>query len=194
MEHISIRAATGAADSTFIISCIDKALPWLESIGCGAQWGSEPWSENVAFCEVVKGLVDEPSEDLAKGVAWIADAMSGEEVVPAGAIILRNHSPSYAPQSSLAPVPEIYIRLLITDRTLGDVSKGVGAKLIDFARAVAKREGVSLLRLDTWKGGDDALMRYYERQGFTRTGDFLIPDIYRPGQIFTGWVLEQWLV
>lgn len=211
MDSISIRVATDASDSTFLISCIDKVLPWLESIGCEGQWGTEPWSENVAFCEAVKGFVEDPSKDLAKGMAWIADVMVGEQVVPAGIIVMSNHPPSYAAQPSLDPVPEIYIRLLITNRTLGDISKGVGVKLIDCARAVAKREGVNLLRLDTWKGGDGVLRRYtstlmtlwdfelilatryYERQGFTCTRDIQTQDLYRPDQVYTGWLLEQWL-
>lgn len=160
MPSISIRKASGAADTKFIIACFDNSLPFLASIGSGAQWGAELFSEKPMFCKSIENSV-ESSPDLATGMAWIADAETGEKTVPAGAIVLSTDPPSYAPPQSIAtPVPEIYIRILITDRTLGDASKGVGSKLLDFARATAQQEGISMLRVDCWKGGDDALMRY----------------------------------
>ena len=161
MASISIRRATSAADTKFIIDCFDNALPWLASIGKEAQWGSEPFSEKEYFCKEVKGFV-EGSPKLATGIAWIADvpAPGGEGTVPAGAIVLSSDAPSYAPSQSVAvPVPEIYIRILITDQALGKVAKGVGSKLIEFARNKAKEEGVELIRVDCWRGGDDSLMR-----------------------------------
>ncbi|KAF7974166.1 hypothetical protein HWV62_13289 [Athelia sp. TMB] len=195
MPSVSIRHATSAADTKFIISSFDSALPWLASIGSGAQWGAEPFSERPKFCQEIKELV-EGSTGIVDGMAWIADVPStnDEGAVSAGAIVLSKNPPSYAPsQSAVVPVPEIYIRILITDQALGEIAKGVGSKLIDFARNKAKQEGAELLRVDCWKGGADSLLRYYEKQGFVRVGDFQCPDKHVPGQMWTGWVLEEWL-
>lgn len=164
MPSVSIRHATSAADTKFIISSFDSALPWLASIGSGAQWGAEPFSERPKFCQEIKELV-EGSAGIVDGMAWIADIPStnDEGAVSAGAIVLSKNPPSYAPsQSAVVPVPEIYIRILITDQALGEIAKGVGpvgSKLIDFARNKAKQEGAELLRVDCWKGGADSLLR-----------------------------------
>ena len=161
MSSVSIRHATSAADTKFIISSFDSALPWLASVGSGAQWGAEPFSERPKFCQEIKELV-EGSAGIDGGMAWIADVPypNDEGSVPAGAIVLSKNPPSYAPSQSVAvPVPEIYIRILITDQALGDAAKGVGSKLIEFARNQAKQEGAELLRVDCWKGGSDSLLR-----------------------------------
>ena len=35
--------------------------------------------------------------------------------------------------------------------------------------------------------------RYYEKQGFVHVGDFQCPGKHVTGQMWTGWVLEEWL-
>jgi GNAT superfamily N-acetyltransferase len=75
--------------------------------------------------------------------------------------------------------PELYVRLLVTDRAHAGL--GVGSELLEHARGIARARGLSLLRVDCYGGGDRALVRYYERQGFTATEPFTVGDW--PGQI-----------
>jgi GNAT superfamily N-acetyltransferase len=69
--------------------------------------------------------------------------------------------------------PELYVRLLVTDRA--SAGQGIGAALLDHARDLARAAGVGLLRVDCFAGGDGALVRYYEKQGFTRDVEFAVP-------------------
>ena len=58
--------------------------------------------------------------------------------------------------------------------------------LLDHARELAREAGVGLLRVDCFAGGDGALVRYYEKQGFTRDVEFAVPrvnDSDWPGQV-----------
>jgi GNAT superfamily N-acetyltransferase len=63
--------------------------------------------------------------------------------------------------------PELYVRLLIASRR----RKGerIGSGLVQRAREEAARRGIDLLRVDCYASDDEALIRYYESQGFTRT-------------------------
>ncbi len=80
--------------------------------------------------------------------------------------------------------PELFIRLLLSSpRYRG---RKVGSELLTFARAQAEAKGVRLLRVDCYAGGTGELVRYYERNGFTRTEAFVMDAGNWPGQ-----VLEQ---
>jgi hypothetical protein len=46
---------------------------------------------------------------------------------------------------------------------------------------IARERGAHLLRVDCYAGGDRALVRYYERQGFTATDPFAVGEW--PGQV-----------
>jgi GNAT superfamily N-acetyltransferase len=87
--------------------------------------------------------------------------LDGEAV---GALIVNSSPMPYVPPLD---EPELYVRLLIASRR----RKGqrIGSWLIDFARAEAKRRGIGLLRVDCYASEDEALVRYYEGQGFTRS-------------------------
>ena len=86
----------------------------------------------------------------------------------AGAIVLGD-APSYAPP---ATEPELYVQAFVTDRERR--GQGVGAALLERACAETVARGLRVLRLDCWGGGDRALVRYYERAGFTPTERFLV--------------------
>ena len=75
------------------------------------------------------------------------------------------------------------MRLLVTDRA--SAGQNIGGVLLDHARELAREAGVGLLRVDCFAGGDGALVRYYEKQGFTRTETFAVPvnDSEWPGQV-----------
>ncbi|HET6985715.1 MAG TPA: GNAT family N-acetyltransferase, partial [Kribbella sp.] len=78
------------------------------------------------------------------------------------------------------------VRLLVTDRKLA--GQGIGSTLLDQARVLAREAGVSLIRVDCFAGGDGALVRYYESQGFTRSEAFAVPV---NGSEWLGQVLAQ---
>jgi len=65
-----------------------------------------------------------------------------------------------------------------------DISQG----MIDTARALAREAGVGLIRVDCFAGGDGALVRYYEKQGFVRDVEFAVPV---NGSEWPGQVLSQ---
>jgi len=74
-------------------------------------------------------------------------------------------------------------------RTPGGAKRPCGGpNPLDHARRLARSAGVSLLRVDCYRGPDVALVRYYESHGFVATDEFTV-DLPRgpwPGQ-----VLEQ---
>jgi len=81
----------------------------------------------------------------------------------------------------VAPIaePERYIDALVTSRRHAGL--GVGAELIAAAVQETRAAGVPMLRVDCWAEAP-ALVAWYERQGFTKTGGFDV-DGWR-GQVF----------
>ncbi|GAB3705316.1 GNAT family N-acetyltransferase [Nocardiopsis oceani] len=142
----------GPEDTSEILRMFDEAVAWLTERGSAAQWDTRPWSEIPERVELVRGLA---SEDL-----WMAEA----DGAVAGTLAISETAPEYAP-----PVGEreLYVRWLLVDRAR--TGRNVGGRLLDHARAQARDRGISLVRVDCWSGGDGALIRYYEGQGFTPT-------------------------
>ena len=85
-----------------------------------------------------------------------------------------------------ATEPELYVRLLVTDRACAGC--GIGGRLLEHARTIARESGVDLLRVDCYAGPDRALIRYYEKQGFTATDTFEVARLSGP---WSGQVLQQ---
>jgi hypothetical protein len=81
------------------------------------------------------------------------------ETKPSGAIVLTTTG-HQAPQSVSPSVTEVFVKFFITDRRLRVKSKGVGARLLDFAKEVTRREQIKLLRVDCWSGGNGSLIGY----------------------------------
>jgi GNAT superfamily N-acetyltransferase len=63
--------------------------------------------------------------------------------------------------------PELYVRLLVSDRQWA--GQKIGKRLLEHARDLANGAGASLLRVDCYAGGDGRLVQYYESQGFKRS-------------------------
>jgi GNAT superfamily N-acetyltransferase len=153
---IDIRPAR-QADVPAVLELLDAAVRWLTARGRSGQWGTEPLSRNPAQVDQLTG--------------WAADgtlhvAVTGDAVV--GALGL-GPAPRYAPP---ADEPELYVTLLVTDRSRA--GQDIGGRLLAHARAITRRRRIGLLRVDCYAGGDGALVRYYERQGFTATTRFTI--------------------
>lgn len=164
---ITIRQA-GHSAVPEVLALLDGATEWLVARGRTDQWGTEPHSTNPRRIAQISSFADD-------GGLWLAE-QDGRVV---GALAVGAAMP-YVPA---ADEPELYVRLLVTDRA--SAGQGIGGTLLDHARELARAAGVGLLRVDCFAGGDGALVRYYEKQGFTREAEFAVPvnDSEWPGQI-----------
>jgi GNAT superfamily N-acetyltransferase len=167
---VTIRLA-GRSDVPAVLALLDGATEWLVAQGRTDQWGTERHSTSPRRVEQITGFADD-------GGLWVA-AADGRVV---GALAVGAALPYVPP----ATEPEVYVRLLVTDRAWA--GQGIGAELLDHARGLARTAGVGLLRVDCFAGGDGALIRYYEKQGFTRDVEFAVPV---SGSEWRGQVLSQ---
>ncbi|WP_079063592.1 GNAT family N-acetyltransferase [Streptacidiphilus griseoplanus] len=169
-----IRVRTGGpADAPAILGLLDGAVAWLVERGHPDQWGTTPWSTSPAAVERIHRYATDYLVRIAE--------VDGR---PAGCCILAEEPPPYAP-----PVDEreLYVRSLVTDRALK--GSGVGAALIDDARAETARRGIGLLRVDCYAGNQGRLVAQYQRLGFTPSDTFTVhPAGAGP---WHGQVLEQ---
>ncbi|MET7401393.1 GNAT family N-acetyltransferase [Dactylosporangium sp. NPDC005572] len=167
---VSVRPA-GLGTVPAVLSLLDAATRWLVSLGRTGQWGTAPHSANPRRRAQLTSWA-------ATGGLWLAE-LSGR---PVGALAVGT-APDYVPA---ATEPELYVNLLVTDRT--HRGAGLGTALLDHARVLAVGRGVERLRVDCYAGDDRALVGWYERQGFTATDPFAValPDgTAWPGQVLT---------
>jgi GNAT superfamily N-acetyltransferase len=166
-SSLSIRRG-GPGDVKAVLGLLDKATEWLVANGRTDQWGTDPHSTNPRRIEQIEGFAAD------KGL-WVAE-QDGRVV---GALAVGEPTAYVPPVSE----PELYIRLLVTDRA--SKGTGIGTELLEHARHLARELGVGLLRVDCFGGGDGALIRYYEKEGFTRAEPFGVPinDSQWPGQV-----------
>jgi GNAT superfamily N-acetyltransferase len=159
----------GVADVSIVLALLDGAVRWLVSQGRPGQWGTEPLSAEPRHRARISRWAQ--AGDLY--LAWLDGR-------PAGALAVGD-APGYVP---VAGEPEIFVNLLVTDRACA--GRGVGGHLLDHARRLARDRGMTLVRVDCYAGDDQALVRYYESQGFRRVRPFLVEltgDRSWPGQL-----------
>lgn len=146
---------------------LDSAVTWMNERGNTEQWGTAPWSRRPGGVARIERYTTEMAPFIAE--------LDG---TPAGVLVLDSGPSSEMP---IAPAgePEQYVRLLVSHRRFAGL--GIGAALLVHAAEEARRTGVELLRVDCWAGGGGELVRFYERNGFTRTEPFLYGDW--PGQV-----------
>ncbi|PZG08717.1 GNAT family N-acetyltransferase [Micromonospora craterilacus] len=152
----------GPADAPAVLRLLDDATAWLVARGRPGQWGTEPASTDprrIAQADAWAG----------GGGLWLAQATDR----PVGALVV-GAATEYVPP---ATEPELYVNLLVTDRA--HAGAGIGGRLLAHAAELARERGVPLLRVDCYAGDDGALVRWYERQGFTATDPFTVE---RPGR------------
>jgi GNAT superfamily N-acetyltransferase len=152
-------------DGPAVIAMFDEAIAWLVERGQTGQWGATPFSERPGIRERVYGF-------KVGGGLYIAE-LKGE---PVGVLVV-GPAPAYAPP---APLPELYIILLLSSRRL--IGQGIGAALVTKAIEVAYERNAELLRVDCWAHAP-GLVHWYEKQGFSRTNRFELNGWQ--GQIFT---------
>ncbi|WP_344922839.1 GNAT family N-acetyltransferase [Streptosporangium oxazolinicum] len=151
-------------DVPAVLAMFDGAVAWLTSLGRTGQWGSEPFSTDAARVERITSWATSGGMRVAE--------LDGR---PAGCLVVGPAMPYVTPASE----PELYVRGLVVDRRFH--GRGVGAALLERARAEAAGLGIGLVRVDCYAGGDGRLVAYYESQGFTRTERFTVGDW--PGQL-----------
>lgn len=149
-----IQFRTGSdQDTDAIVSMFDANIAWLVERGRSDQWGSEPWTGNTQRTEFVRDI-------LNSGMVTIAE-IDGKVV---GASVVTDHPMPYVPALDS---PERYLKLLIASPE--HRGQKIGHRLIELARDQTIKEGVELMRVDCWSGGDRRLVAYYESEGFTPT-------------------------
>jgi GNAT superfamily N-acetyltransferase len=164
MTRVEIRPGS-AADLPVVMAMLDGAVAWLDGAGRSGQWGSEPWSAD-------ERKVAKIAAKLASDTVWIAEV----DGAPAGAL---THSPDPMPYVAAADEPELYVTLLVTDRAFA--GHGIGGRLLAHACDEARRQGVELVRVDCYAGGDGQLVSYYRRNGFEPVETFTVDGW--PGQL-----------
>src|SRR5690606_10063180 len=81
-----------------------------------------------------------------------------------GASVLSDHPTPYVPEID---EPEYYLKLLVVSPEYR--GEKIGHDLITLARTQTTEDGIDLLRVDCWTGGDRRLVNYYIDEGFTPT-------------------------
>jgi GNAT superfamily N-acetyltransferase len=90
----------------------------------------------------------------------------------AGCSVVTDHPMPYVPAIE---EPERYLKLLIASPA--HRGQKIGHQLIELAREYTITEGIDLLRVDCWSGGDRRLVQYYVDEGFIPTQEIEV----RPG-------------
>ncbi|HSD77151.1 MAG TPA: GNAT family N-acetyltransferase [Solirubrobacteraceae bacterium] len=145
----------GAADACLVLRLFDEAVAWLVARGQTGQWGIEPFSSRPATVRRIEAWA-------AGGGLRVAEGRDGSAL---GALVLGAAPPYVAPVDA----DERYVEALVTARR--HAGRDVGGALLRAAAAEARAAGATLLRVDCW-AGSDALVGWYERQGFRREGRF----------------------
>lgn len=152
---------TGSGEDTdAVLALFDANIAWLVEQGCSEQWGSEPWSDDPKKVRFVREL-------LSSGLVTIAE----DNGIVIGASVVTDHPMPYVPALNEA---ERYLKLLIASPA--HRGEKIGHRLIELAREYTIREGINLLRVDCWSGGDRRLISYYVREGFTPTEEIEVRE------------------
>ena len=169
--EVEIRAG-GVADVPAVLALLDGAVRWLVTRGRPGQWGTRPLSAEPRHRTRISGWAQEGGLYLAH--------LDGR---PVGALAVGG-APGYVPA---AAEPELYVNLLVSDHE--HAGRGIGGRLLDRACRLARERGVALLRVDCYAGDDQALVGYYERQGFQRVRPFAVE--LSDGRSWPGQLLQQ---
>lgn len=162
------------ADGAALLRLWDEAIAWLNARGQPGQWGTEPASSLPRNRERVEQWTRSPGLTIAEPGA--PSARGGDAHGPLGASVVTATCPEYVPPADRS---ELYLLFLIAARV--PAARGVGSLLVRHAAAQARAANADLLRVDCWAGAP-TLVSWYERQGFTRAGNFSVGD-WR-GQVF----------
>lgn len=169
---VTLRPAT-EADVPAMLGLMDTAIAWLVSQGRTGQWGDGK-EASISNPARVAQFTDLARPNSPIGSSWVATTDAGSII---GALSV-GAAPDYVRP---AAGPELYVRLLITDRAWKGL--GLGAFLVARARALGRAARVPVLRVDCYAGGDGKLVRWYESVGFERAETFEAKGGTWPGQV-----------
>jgi GNAT superfamily N-acetyltransferase len=143
-----------AEDEGPLLRMLDEAVAWLVERGQSGQWGSEPWSQAEKGRRAVGSLVRDGGLHMLECDGELVGALAvGDRFEHVQAL----------------DVPELYIRLVLTSRRFS--GNKFGDRLIDEALDLARRQDVTVVRVDCWAGAP-SLVAWYESQGFARSDTF----------------------
>jgi len=149
-ETLQVRRGT-EADKATVISLIDEAAAWLDSLGID-QW-ARPWPTRAKRDErVVNGL--------RSGDTWMVQ----DSGLVIGTITYRSSGNEDLWTSVDRAEPAVYISRLMVTRSYAGL--GIGSSLIDWAgKRAARAWDAQWIRVDVWTT-NEALHNYYEKRGF----------------------------
>lgn len=163
----------GPADVPDILSLLDGAIAWLAAQERTGQWGDQPFSASQARVDQITSYT---------GDSFLIRLAVDEDGRTVGCCVLAEDRGRLVPPSK---EPELYVRLLVTDRTRK--GSGIGAALIADAVEETRRRGLDLLRVDCYAGNDRKLVGQYRSLGFTETEGF---EVEQPAGMWPGQLLE----
>lgn len=161
-------------DFDAVLALGDEAVAWMNARGNTEQWGTKPWTGDEKHEQMVYYAL------LGDGV----HVMESEEGDVVGVLMATDQRSEHAP---VVDERELYINLLLTSRQRS--GQGIGAALMERAKAVAGEQGIDLIRLECWAGENGSLVRVYEGYGFQRVQEVFAEDW--PGMLLAMRLSEQ---
>lgn len=166
---MKITAAT-PEDLARLLAFREEAASWLSALGTD-QW-SRPYPADRLLATIEAGTV----------------FMLRDDEFTAGTITLTNEAePGLWSDAELSEASMFINKLTVAREYAG---RNVGGKLIDWAGDRAYRAGAKWLRLDAWTT-NDALQRYYLRQGFTHVRTVREGHAVNGGPRVSGWLAQR---
>ena len=178
MPTFNIRPATiSYGDDELFLDLWDSQLAWLAGNGGAGQWGTQSIRQaRPEARDKVRGWLKQSDTGTPWGPDWcrafVAEAQSSnstglleahkEDPIPVAAISLESKAAAYT--ESILPTqdengPFVYVSYLMSNRSAGEVSKGAGSALIQYAKKVAAAHGIKRLCLDCYRGNDRKLVK-----------------------------------
>ncbi|GKT91568.1 acetyltransferase [Colletotrichum tofieldiae] len=179
-------------DDTFIVEAFDSTISYLEEIGSGQMWGSQPFSEKEGFVEETAKDVRTSEKYRTTGEGDALRVFLAEVVVEPSAMPLSNSTtqppgPRYwaaddgtrmisVGRCSSARIGYLNMSSLSFTSMLSAPSwretRGSGEALVRKAKDYGLEKGMKALYVDAWAGNGRRLVEFYEKQGFSIVSDF----------------------
>lgn len=151
MGELNVRKAD-PEDIPALLSVLNGAFEYKKSLD-DPDWGDEPFSS------------DEVAGMFNSGAMYVAEMDS----IPVGAYLLATEDERT--WDTQPPVALYLHRLAVANGMHG---KSIGSRLLDIAAQEVRNRNRQFLRLDC-SVNNPGLSSYYERQGFKKVGERLIP-------------------
>lgn len=147
MNDLLIRRAT-VKDLHGLLDLYEAAQRWLK------EQGSDQWSNNSRDKMRPRFM-----RSIHQGECYVAE----DDGTLVGMVTVDDFADPEFWRPEDRPAAALYVHRMVVDRNRS--GQNIGGALLDWAAKVAASKGRRWLRLDAWRT-NDALHRYYERQGF----------------------------